>query len=141
MHVLFVTMALLPLALCTPRPPVDPATLAHLMFLDADTDQDGTLHRAEMVAVFDRYDQDGDGRVTRHEYVQYQESHDPELVTLAHFLFDEYDVDNDHKLEAHDYESFYRLLDNDGDDNVSEAEFTNYWTVLLQSLEHHIPGK
>ncbi|KAL8615251.1 hypothetical protein ACOMHN_050292 [Nucella lapillus] len=105
------------------------------MFLDADTDNDGVLQRAELLGVFNRYDANNDGRVSRHEYVLYQESHDTELTNLAHFLFDQYDVDGDHKLEAHDYESFYRLIDNDGDDSVSEAEFTSYWTVAREAKE------
>nr|KAG5707307.1 hypothetical protein BaRGS_000081 [Batillaria attramentaria] len=105
------------------------------MFLDADADNDTVLHKDELVAVFTKYDANNDGRVSRHEYSNYLQAHEPELVTLGHFLYDEYDADGDHHLEQHDFDIFYQKMDLDGDDSVSEVDFRNYWTINKNKIK------
>ncbi|KAK7497784.1 hypothetical protein BaRGS_00010918 [Batillaria attramentaria] len=117
MNVLFLLVAIVPACLCqthggTTYP--DPSVVAHVMFLDADADNDTVLHKDELVAVFTKYDANNDGRVSRHEYSNYLQAHEPELVTLGHFLYDEYDADGDHHLEQHDFDIFYQKMDLDG---------------------------
>ncbi|XP_059151935.1 calcium-binding protein 1-like [Physella acuta] len=125
------------LAVCTMQQnlyPYDQTALA--MFKEMDIGGNGVFERYELDIVFREYDSNNDGRVTRHEYTLYIDTHNPELHKISHQLYDIYDVDGDHHLDMHDYDNFYTLMEGDGDGVVSQDEFVRYWTVLLQNLDN-----
>merc|ERR1712179_540958 len=106
-----------------------------LMFQMEDTDSDGMMSIAEIEAVFDKYDANGDGRESRHEYTSFICDTNPELYQLSHYLYDDYDFNGDHQLEKADYDAFHAAMDSDGDGMVSEEEFVTYWTGLFTKYE------
>ncbi|KAL4219594.1 ATP-dependent DNA helicase Q4 [Mactra antiquata] len=117
---------------------------ATLMFLQEDTDSDGYLTVAEIDAVFAKYDQNGDGRVSRREYTTMLCDANPALYQISHYLFDAYDVNHDHHLEVEDYEGFHAKMEVDGDGLVSQQEFVTYWVALFEDIEtqeaQHVHG-
>ncbi|XP_060606601.1 uncharacterized protein LOC132758912 [Ruditapes philippinarum] len=110
---------------------------AAIMFLQEDLNQDGQMTVAEIDAVFDKYDTNGDGRESRHEYTMMICSADPDLYQISHYLYDDYDVNNDHHLEQTDYEGWHKKIDDSGDGNgvVTQEEFVNYWVKMLEGIE------
>ncbi|XP_059162791.1 uncharacterized protein LOC131946158 [Physella acuta] len=106
------------------------------LFRQTDTNMDHNVDKAELHASFMGYDTDGDGRITRHEYTSYVDTHVPALSPLSHALYDIYDVDGDHHLDEHDFVNFFSLIDGNGNGIVSEAEFIRYWEILFTDLEH-----
>ncbi|XP_052222728.1 uncharacterized protein LOC127838780 isoform X1 [Dreissena polymorpha] len=108
---------------------------AELMFLTEDLNQDGIMTIAEIDAVFDKYDANGDGRETRNEYTMYICGTDPDLYQLSHYLYDDYDVDGDHHLDKHDYEAFHLKMDSNADGQVDKTEFVVYWVHLFEKYE------
>ncbi|KAH3791480.1 uncharacterized protein LOC127840110 [Dreissena polymorpha] len=109
---------------------------AELMFIFEDIDQNGIMTVFEFETVFDRYDSNVDGRLTRSEYTTYICKSDPVQYELSHYLFDEYDVDGDHFLDYHDYDNFYNKMDTSADGLVVKTEFVNYWVLLFQKYEN-----
>ncbi|CAL1543419.1 unnamed protein product, partial [Lymnaea stagnalis] len=69
------------------------------------------------------YDEDRNGRVSRHEYTDYIDLHTPALHSISHALYDVYDVDSDHQLDHHDFENFFSLMDGNDNGVVSHEEF------------------
>ncbi|KAI8783361.1 uncharacterized protein LOC106079444 [Biomphalaria glabrata] len=115
---------------------------ATYMFILVDKDLNGQVDRNEIDLNFQQYDADHNGRVSRVEYINYVNQHEPTLNLFHDALFDIYDVDGDHILYHNDYDNFYALMDGDGNGIVSHFEFVRYWTILLETLEHlHNFGK
>ncbi|XP_062596781.1 uncharacterized protein LOC134258267 [Saccostrea cucullata] len=92
-----------------------------------NTNNDGVFSRQELDKEFVKYDINGDGRVSRHEYTEYVTINTPSLRQFSHALYDDYDVSGDHHLDKHDYDMYYAKVDADGDGSVTEDEFFNYW--------------
>ncbi|KAL4219593.1 ATP-dependent DNA helicase Q4 [Mactra antiquata] len=117
---------------------------ATLMFIQEDLDGDGVMSVAEIDAVFDKYDKNGDGRESRNEYTTMLCEANPALYQLSHYLYDEYDVNGDHHLEKLDYEGFHAKMDADGDGLVTEVEFVTYWIAMFERIEtqeaQHVHG-
>ncbi|XP_011442112.1 calcium-binding protein LPS1-beta isoform X2 [Magallana gigas] len=109
---------------------------AELLFNGSDFNHDGIFSRDELEQEFKKYDADGDGRVSRHEYTTYVTTTTPELHDFAHALYDDYDVTGDHHLDHVDYDQYYAKLDADVDGSVTRAEFVDYWVKLFQATEH-----
>lgn len=114
--------------------PYDQSAL--LLFQGSDADHDGIFSRQELDNEFVKYDANGDGRVSRHEYTEYVTLSTPSLHEFSHALYDDYDVSGDHHLDKHDYDMYYAKLDADGDGSVTQDEFVNYWVDLFIRTEH-----
>lgn len=105
------------------------------MFAATDYDSDGVITRVEIEASFDKYDANGDGKESRHEYTEFVCATSPILYQLSHYLYDEYDSDGDHHLEKHDYDALFDKMDTDKDGSVTEDEFISYWEVVFPKYE------
>ncbi|XP_059162792.1 uncharacterized protein LOC131946159 [Physella acuta] len=133
-HLMLICLPALTLAQTVDLKPYNVTAVA--LFLQVDTNQDHNVDKAELHATFLSYDTDGDGRITRHEYTSYVDTHSPALHPLSHALYDIYDVDGDHHLDEHDFNNFFSLMDGDGNGIVSAEEFIRYWEILFIDLEH-----
>jgi len=109
---------------------------ASIMFTISDANRDGILTLTEIDSNFQTYDRDNDGKISRYEYTSHVDQNSPSLHAFSHGLYDIYDVDNDDVLELHDFESFFKLMDANGDGAVVEPEYVRYWIILLEALEH-----
>ncbi|XP_061184809.1 uncharacterized protein LOC133192817 [Saccostrea echinata] len=109
---------------------------AELLFNGSDFNHDHIFSREELEQEFQKYDANGDGRVSRHEYTTYVTTTTPELHDFAHALYDDYDVSGDHHLDHHDYDMYYAKLDADSDGQVTRPEFVDYWVKLFIATEH-----
>ncbi|CAG5136640.1 unnamed protein product [Candidula unifasciata] len=109
---------------------------AAALFYVSDANKDGILTLSEVDSNFRSYDRDDDGRISRYEYTSHVDANSPQLHAFSHGLYDIYDVDSDDFLDAHDYESFFKLMDSDENDVVTQHEYVRYWIVLLETLEH-----
>ncbi|XP_064617088.1 uncharacterized protein LOC135481085 [Liolophura sinensis] len=108
---------------------------AAIMFVNNDLNNDGFLTAHEFDQVFVVYDFNDDKIIERHEYVCYITRANPLMGHLAQALYDEYDNNNDHKLEVADYDAFYKKMDEDGDNIVTDLEFVRYWEALFLKTE------
>jgi len=108
---------------------------AQMMFHAEDVNADNCLTRLELESLFLKYDANGNGRESRHEYTEFVCATTPTLYNLAHYLFDEYDSDGDHSLDIHDYDALYVKMNPDGDGCIDEQEFIDYWTVIFTRYE------
>ncbi|KAK7095658.1 uncharacterized protein [Littorina saxatilis] len=119
-----------------PKVTQTPGEAAAELFHDADTNSDGELHLMEMVQLFDRYDVNGDHKVTRGEYVNYTRHHEPDLVNMAKELYTVFDHDGDHTLQVSDFMHLFLLMNpNVTSDVVTEYTFIGYFTVLYTNLQ------
>ncbi|XP_045165671.1 uncharacterized protein LOC123529410 [Mercenaria mercenaria] len=109
---------------------------AYSMFLANDFDDNGVITRLELESSFDKYDANGDGRESRHEYTEFICMTSPSLYQLSHYLFDEYDMDGDHHLVKADYDHLFDKMDSDGDGSVTPDEFINYWDLVFPKYEN-----
>ncbi|XP_059162550.1 calcium-binding protein NCSA-like [Physella acuta] len=111
---------------------------ASVMFNMVDHDQDGDVNRNELDQAFKAYDTNGNGRISKQEYVSYVEQiiHDTSYRHLMLATFDIIDVDNDHILDHHDFDNFFSLMDSDSNNLVSLAEYVRYWSALFPDLEN-----
>ncbi|XP_045208931.1 uncharacterized protein LOC123560836 [Mercenaria mercenaria] len=140
--IVFVVCALCGGASAVDMSKVQPYNLtAAVMFLQEDLNQDGIMTIAEIDSVFDKYDTNGDGRESRHEYTTMICTADPDLFQLSHYLFDDYDVNGDHHLEQSDFEAWHAKIDATGDSNgsVNQDEFVNYWVKLFETIAGQAP--
>lgn len=106
------------------------------MFMANDFDRDGIITRLELESSFDKYDSNGDGKESRHEYTEFVCATSPHLYQLSHYLFDEYDMDGDHHLVKADYDSLFDTMDTDADGNVTPDEFIAYWEKIFPKYEN-----
>ncbi|XP_052782057.1 visinin-like protein 1 [Mya arenaria] len=105
------------------------------MFIANDPNADGVITCVELEASFDKYDMNGDGTESRHEYTEYICAVSPSLYQLSHWLFDEYDFDGDHHLVKTDYDQLCAAMDTNGDSNVTPDEFIDYWVKVFPKYE------
>merc|ERR1711909_64842 len=109
---------------------------ALMMFHGEDTNGDGMITRIELEQLFDKYDANGNGKESRHEYTEFVCATTPTLYNLAHYLFDEYDANGDHMLEKADYDALFMKMNPDNDDSIEEDEFVAYWTTIFMKYEN-----
>ncbi|XP_045166151.2 uncharacterized protein LOC123529714 [Mercenaria mercenaria] len=109
---------------------------AYSMFLANDFDGNGVITRLELESSFDKYDANGDGKESRHEYTEFICATSPSLYQLSHYLFDEYDMDGDHHLVKTDYDNLFDTMDSDADGNITADEFINYWEKVFPKYEN-----
>ncbi|CAL1541658.1 unnamed protein product [Lymnaea stagnalis] len=105
-------------------------------FKQVDTDADGYIVRGELNHYFATYDLNHDGRVSRQEYTNHildNYGHDPQLRHLLHSLYDGLDVNNDHHLDNVDYNRAFTVADHNGDNLVTPAEFTRWFSDGVQA--------
>ncbi|KAK7095656.1 uncharacterized protein [Littorina saxatilis] len=119
---------------------LSPGEMAHRLFQDADRDHDGHLALAEMLFLFQAFDQNDDGRITRQEFLHHVRQTEPDMVQWYDKLYNTFDMDGDHNLDLHDYIHLYMETDPRNDNTVTEAAFIGYWTVLYQALLDMQPG-
>ncbi|KAK7095670.1 hypothetical protein V1264_005047 [Littorina saxatilis] len=109
------------------------------MFGVYDKNSDGEMQLQELKDSFLLCDDADtpDGILTRTEYVNCQVSQSSELEALANVLYSVYDVNNNTRLDTDEYSGFYRQMDTISDGNLTQPEFTTYWTDLLNRTKHH----
>ncbi|KAH3820722.1 uncharacterized protein LOC127880534 [Dreissena polymorpha] len=105
------------------------------MFLANDFNHDGVITLVELESSFDKYDANGDGIESRHEYTEYICAVSPSLYQLSHWLFDDYDFNHDHHLTKQDYDSLFAVMDANHDGNVTAEEFIAYWERIFPKYE------
>ncbi|XP_052790898.1 uncharacterized protein LOC128224857 [Mya arenaria] len=108
---------------------------AEAMFIVEDLNQDGIMTVAEIDAVFEKYDTNGDGKESRHEYTTLICASNPALYQISHYLYDEYDVDGNHQLSLVDYEGFHAKMDTNKDGLLNKEEFVIFWHDLFVRIE------
>merc|ERR1711860_29320 len=106
-----------------------------IMFQTEDTNSDGIMTIAEIEAVFNKYDTNGDGRESRREYTLFICDSNPALYQISHWLYDYYDVNGDHHLDQGDYDAFHAVMDVNNDGGVTEEEFVVYWEKMFTDIE------
>ncbi|XP_059162582.1 insoluble matrix shell protein 5-like [Physella acuta] len=116
-------------------PTVPTAHVAHfdMVFKDADSNSDGKLDRNEFIESFKIYDANGDGIVTKQEYMDFNQLTMPHHMHVVDPMFTWYDTDKDGQLNVQDYQSFFPLMDANGDNQVTELEFDSYWETTFRN--------
>ncbi|KAK3087283.1 hypothetical protein FSP39_004096 [Pinctada imbricata] len=89
-------------------------TSAETIFHSSDYNHDGVFSRDELDQAFAKYDSDGDGRISRHEYTIHLTQEAPSLHDFAHALYDDYDMNGDHHLDHSDFDMYFAKIDSDG---------------------------
>ncbi|KAH9487640.1 hypothetical protein Btru_070225 [Bulinus truncatus] len=122
MHHSAILLLLLPVAFCQ----VDLNAIATDTFRKMDINQDNYVVRAELAGYYNRMDQNGDAKISRHEYSQYITDlygHDADLNHFLHTIYDHLDYNNDHHVDQQDYNRLFDLADSNFDELVDEDEF------------------
>ncbi|XP_041368674.1 uncharacterized protein LOC121383011 isoform X2 [Gigantopelta aegis] len=79
----------------------------------SDDNDDGIFSQFELIKTFSGYDTNGDGTITRHEYVNHVQVPSEHVHRYLHALFDIFDVNGDHHFNHHDYHGLYTKMDKD----------------------------
>ncbi|XP_013414104.1 probable calcium-binding protein CML15 [Lingula anatina] len=107
------------------------------LFSLADANKDGSIQKAELVAVFLAYDEDSDGRVTETEFVDNWVAGTGSSQEAAKALFDLTDAAGavaDGAITRDNVDAVFVAFDADGSGEVSPAEFRAKWTEITGSL-------
>ncbi|XP_055892861.1 uncharacterized protein LOC106070750 [Biomphalaria glabrata] len=127
-----ILMILLPVAVLGQ---VDLNALARDTFYKMDVSQDGLVTRIELAGYFNRMDQNGDAKISKHEYTDYITDiygHSPDLNHYVHTIYDNLDYNNDHHVDQLDYNRNFDRADTNFDDFVDEDEFNRLFMALAQ---------
>ncbi|CAL1543418.1 unnamed protein product [Lymnaea stagnalis] len=108
---------------------------AMAFFLIADADMDGFIDKKENFNSFSEYDGDSDGVTTRQEYTDHVIEFSPTLLAVSLALFSLYDADDDGQLKKNDFDHFYSLMDGNGDGQLTQWEYVQYWIDLFELME------
>ncbi|XP_033762861.1 polcalcin Cup a 4-like isoform X2 [Pecten maximus] len=94
------------------------------------------ITRTEIESSFTKYDENGDGRVSRVEYMDFVDRYTPHLHALGQELYNDYDINKDHHIDLNDFEAYFTKLDTSGDGRVSKDEFVSYWVKVMVATSH-----
>jgi len=109
-------------------------TMVEQLFTSADTNGNGHFDVEDVGSLFGTYDNDGNGLVSRDEFVLRFSNHSSFLAPVARGLFFDLDMDKNDNLDAGDVQLYYAKIDTSGDDRVTRPEFVNYFTQLFEVL-------
>ncbi|XP_067660859.1 uncharacterized protein [Haliotis asinina] len=120
-------------ALSAPVAPPDLTTGLTQSFHRIDHDGSGKADVSEFLRVFDLYDHNHDGKMTKEEYIA--SSHAPKYVADA--IFKNYHGG----LLRTDVKNVLTVFDANGDGAVSLSEFVSKYKSILSSVQNHPVGK
>jgi len=106
--------------------------LINILYIKADANLDGTITLAELSNVFEGFDKNHDGTVTRKEFVELWVLLTSQTDALANAYFQLADVTDDNVIDRHDYGPIYTLFDLNHDGTVSAKEFTGKWESIIR---------
>ncbi|XP_021361465.1 calmodulin-like protein 5 [Mizuhopecten yessoensis] len=88
--------------------------MATELFTATDLNRDQEITRVEIERSFAKYDENGDGRVSRAEYMDFVDRYTPDLHALGQELYNDYDINKDHHIDITDFEAYFTILDTSG---------------------------
>ncbi|XP_052219907.1 uncharacterized protein LOC127837104 [Dreissena polymorpha] len=94
----------------------------YMRCLKGDANLDGIITQAEFSAVFQAFDKNGDGAVTRDEYVDGWVALTKQTRDVANAYFHVADLNHDNVIDQDDYAGMYTLFDQNGDGALTFQE-------------------
>ncbi|XP_013414105.1 calmodulin-A-like [Lingula anatina] len=107
------------------------------LFSLVDANKDDSIQKAELMAVFLSFDDDGDGSVSENEFVTNWVASTGSSPEAAKALFDLTDAaggDANGAITPNDVDAVFVAFDADGSGEVSKAEFRAKWTEITGSF-------
>ncbi|OWF49917.1 probable calcium-binding protein CML26 [Mizuhopecten yessoensis] len=98
------------------------------LFEVVDINNNTFVELTELEAAWERFDADGDGRVSEAEYEQFGTDH-----TYRGIIFQEMDYDGDGYVGRAAIMGEYTVMDTNSDNTVSRGEFDKYYTALVEN--------
>ncbi|XP_046570542.1 calmodulin-like protein 30 [Haliotis rubra] len=102
-----------------------------------DSDGSGTADVSEFLKVFDKYDLNDDGKMSKAEYIA--STNAPK--SFAEAVFNSIDSDHDGFILRTDVKNVIPAFDTDGDGAVSLAEFVTRYKQIFAALQTSPIGK
>ncbi|XP_062601556.1 visinin-like protein 1 [Saccostrea cucullata] len=112
-------------------PKLDMYGIINVLYLKADKDMNGIISEPELEDVYHGFDTDGNGQVTKTEFVSLWQSITHQNQEHAEAFFYLADLNDDNIIDAKDLNPMYNVFDTDGDGQVTANEFAEKWIGII----------
>lgn len=112
-------------------PKLDMYGIINVLYLKADKDMNGMISEPELADVYHGFDTNGDGHVTKSEFVTLWQSITHQNQEHAEAFFYLADLNDDNIIDSSDLNPLYNVFDTDGDGQVTAHEFAEKWVGII----------
>ncbi|XP_048777475.1 calcium-binding protein LPS1-alpha-like [Ostrea edulis] len=112
-------------------PKLDMYGIINVLYLKADKDTNGMISEPELEDVYHGFDTNGDGHVTKTEFVTLWQSITHQNQEHAEAFFYLADLNDDNIIDDKDLNPLYNVFDTDGDGQVTANEFATKWMGII----------